>query len=165
MTTKRTIRVFDDNEALAQEAARRLTALAAERTEAGQPFTVALAGGSTPKNLYRLLTTSPYRESLSWENIHFFFGDERCVSPDNENSNYHMVQESLLAALPAPLPDVFRMPADLPDPDIAAQRYEAELIRFFQLEAGQIPRFDLTSARHGGRRSHRLALSTEAGTA
>ncbi len=143
------IQIFPDKEALAQAAAQRFVAFAKVRTEAGEPFRVALAGGSTPKALYALLAAAPYRDEIDWSLVHLFFGDERCVPSDSEDSNYNMVKASLLGPSPQiPSQNVHRMPADLPDHEQAALQYEDELRTAFassndSLDATGAPRFDL----------------------
>ena len=62
-------------------------------------FHVALAGGSTPKGLYQKLTTSPYVEQIDWSRVHLFFGDERCVLPTHEDSNFKMAREAMIVSL------------------------------------------------------------------
>ena len=141
--TQRTIRIFDDPNELTQTAAQMFIDLAQQKQGSGEPFTVALAGGSTPAALYALLAASPLHSQVKWEDVHLWFGDERCVPPDDENSNFHMVQETLLSKSPNPIRNVHRMPADLPDANLGAQQYDDELHRFFKLAPGQLPRFDL----------------------
>jgi 6-phosphogluconolactonase len=63
-------------------------------------FTLVLSGGSTPKLLYRILAASPYKESIPWEKIHFFWGDERAVSYEDERNNAKMCYEELLNHVP-----------------------------------------------------------------
>ncbi|HVT18518.1 MAG TPA: 6-phosphogluconolactonase [Thermoanaerobaculia bacterium] len=106
---------------------------------------VALAGGSTPRGLYRLLAApgEPYRGCLLWEHIHFFWGDERHVPPDHPDSNFRMARETMLDPAAVPPGNVHRIPAEEPDAGSAAARYEAELVRFFALAPGERPRFDL----------------------
>ncbi|HQU41573.1 MAG TPA: 6-phosphogluconolactonase, partial [Pirellulales bacterium] len=108
-------------------------------------FTVALSGGSTPRDFYALLAdpNAPYRSQLAWDKIHFFWGDERHVPPDHVDSNYRMAQEAMLSKVPLPAENVHRIQAELPDAAAAAQAYEDELRRFFQPPAGQPPHFDL----------------------
>jgi len=65
-------------------------------------FTVALSGGSTPKRLYDTLATPAYAEQIPWERAHLFWGDERHVGPDDPESNYRMVRESLLDRITIP---------------------------------------------------------------
>src|SRR5205823_886538 len=82
------------------------------------------------------------RRDLPWDKIYVFFGDERHVPPDDKESNYRAAKESLLSKIPIPTENVHRIPAEL-DAQIAAQQYEEELRKFFQLPPGQWPRFDL----------------------
>jgi 6-phosphogluconolactonase len=80
---------------------------------------------------------------LPWDKIYFFFGDERHVPPDDPESNYRMVRESLLSKIPVPAENVFRVPAENPDASQAAEAYEQTLRKFFSPPPGQFPRFDL----------------------
>jgi 6-phosphogluconolactonase len=91
------------------------------------PFRVALSGGETPKAMFRVLAAEPFRSRVSWHRIRFFWGDERCVPPEHPDSNYRAAYESLLSRVPAG--GIFRIPAELPDPDEAARRYEETLRR------------------------------------
>src|SRR5216684_3563029 len=105
-------------------------------------FTVALAGGSTPRNLYNLLATNA-RTSLPWDRMFFFWSDERHVPPTHPDSNYRMADEAMLSKIPVPASNVFRVPTENPDAPAAAEAYEQTLRKFFALEPGQFPRFDL----------------------
>jgi 6-phosphogluconolactonase len=125
-------------EAAAEEVARTANRAAAERGR----FTLALAGGSTPKSLYTLLATNA-RTSLPWERTFFFWSDERHVPPTDPDSNYRMAQEALLSKVPVPASNVLRVPAEMPDAAAAAEAYEQTLRRFFALQSEQVPRFDL----------------------
>ena len=104
-------------------------------------FSVALSGGSTPKALYSLLASN-YGD-FPWNRTFLFFGDERHVPPTDQESNYRMVDESLLSKISIPPANVFRVKAENPDADAAAADYEAQLRSFFELKAGEFPRFDL----------------------
>jgi 6-phosphogluconolactonase len=104
-------------------------------------FTVALSGGSTPKALYSLLATN--YAGFAWNRIFLFFGDERHVPPTDPESNYRMVNESLLTKIAIPAENIFRVPAENPDAAAAASEYESQLRRFFELKSGEFPRFDL----------------------
>ena len=104
-------------------------------------FTVALSGGSTPKALYSLLATN--YAGFAWNRIFLFFGDERHVPPADPESNYRMVNESLLTKIAIPVENVFRVPAENPDAAAAALEYEAQLRRLFEIKSGEFPRFDL----------------------
>jgi 6-phosphogluconolactonase len=104
-------------------------------------FTVALSGGSTPRALYSLLAAN--YSGFIWTRVFLFFGDERHVPPTDADSNYRMVNESLLTKIGIPAENVFRVPAENPDAAAAASDYEAQLRRFFELKSGEFPRFDL----------------------
>jgi 6-phosphogluconolactonase len=102
-------------------------------------FTVALSGGQTPLRTYQLLSESPYRELISWENTYFFWGDERCVPKDDPRNNAHMAREMFLDHVPVPRDHIHPIPTELP-PDKAAEEYEMLLRKFFR--KGPL-RFDL----------------------
>jgi len=104
-------------------------------------FAVALSGGSTPKALYSLLATN-YADFV-WNRVFLFFGDERHVPPTDPESNYRMVNESLLTKIAIPAENVFRVRTENPDATAAAAEYEAQLRRFFELKPNEFPRFDL----------------------
>lgn len=105
-------------------------------------FTIALSGGSTPKSMFNLLATNA-RTSLPWDRMFFFWGDERHVPPTDVDSNYRMADEAMLSKVPVPAGNVFRIPTENPDAAAAAEAYEQTLRKFFALEPGAIPRFDL----------------------
>ena len=134
--------ILPDPHALAEEAARRFVALAAEAVAQRGRFTVALAGGSTPAELYRLLALPPYREQVAWDRTLIFFGDERCVSPDHAWSNYGMARVALLDRVPLPSGNIYRMAGERTPADAAAD-YAAALRRAFGLRGSARPRFDL----------------------
>ena len=104
-------------------------------------FTVALSGGSTPRALYSLLARD--HADFPWDKTFLFFGDERHVPPDHADSNYRMVQESLLSRISIPAQNVFRVGAENADAALAAQGYEQKVQAFFSLSPRQFPRFDL----------------------
>jgi 6-phosphogluconolactonase len=89
-----------------------------------------------------LLATNA-RTVLPWDRTFFFWGDERHVPPTDPDSNYHMAEETMLSKIPVAAGNVFRMAAENPDAAAAAEAYEQTLRKFFALETGQFPRFDL----------------------
>ena len=129
----RTDRFVTDAAAFIVQQAR--TALA-ERGE----FRLSLSGGNTPRPIYEELARSG--RDLPWERVFITFGDERCVPPDDEKSNYRMARESLL--MPASIPDqsVARMRGEL-DPAVAAQEYEEQLDVLAAQKGEMIFRHDL----------------------
>ncbi len=86
--------------------------------------TVALAGGTTPRAVYRQLAQA---HRLPWEKIEIYFGDERAVPPGDPQSNYRLARETLLEVVPIPPARVHRMPAERPDREAAAEEYAAQL--------------------------------------
>jgi 6-phosphogluconolactonase len=128
------IETYSDADLLALAAAEHFVALAAEAIAARGRFTVALAGGSTPRAAYALLASdefaarpsTPLRTGVDWARVHVFWGDERCVPPDHPDSNYRMAREALLDKIPILADNVHRVRGELP-PDQAAAIYQAEL--------------------------------------
>src|SRR6266508_5028865 len=139
---EREIIVCGDVDELNRKAAERFIALAADAISRSGRFTAALSGGSTPKALYSLLASPAYRERLDWSRIHLFWGDERCVAPDHPESNFRMVQESLLSRVDIPSGNIHRMMGEK-EPQTAAADYETELRKFFNPARDGVPRFDL----------------------
>lgn len=137
------IQVFTNPETLTQAAADEFVRQAERAIQARGRFTIALSGGSTPKSLYALLATQPWRKRIPWNQIHFFWGDERHVPPSDPSSNFQMTQERLLFQVPIPQQNVHRIKAENPDAKAAAAEYEQDLRQFFQLGENQFPRFDL----------------------
>lgn len=113
--------VVPDMAALADEAAARMEAIALE-APSGSRGTIALAGGSTPRAAYQHLGG----RCPPWGRVAFFFGDERCVPPDAEGSNYKMAREALLDRIPLRPDQVHRVLGELP-PEEAAARAEEDL--------------------------------------
>jgi 6-phosphogluconolactonase len=133
------ISVVPDAAALAEAAAREFARAAGDAIADRGIFRVVLAGGSTPRALYRRLTRAPYRRAIRWDRIRFFFGDERCVPPDHERSNYRMARETLFDPLKIPPRHVLRMKGER-EPPRAAREYEESIRRGF---SGRPARFDL----------------------
>ncbi|MBA2441558.1 MAG: 6-phosphogluconolactonase [Rubrobacter sp.] len=132
------IEVYESPQELAEAAARDFAARAEEAVGRRSRFVVALAGGSTPEATYEALARE-YAGSSFWSSTHVFFGDERPVPPDHEDSNYRMAETALLRHVsPA---SVHRMRGELP-PAQAAREYEQDLRGLFGDEGG-LPVFDL----------------------
>lgn len=125
-------------QAAAEEVIRAATEAVAQRGR----FTIALSGGSTPRNLYTLLAANA-GASLPWAQMFFFWGDERHVPPEDPDSNYRMAKEALLSKVPIPAANIFPVPAENPDASAAADSYEQTLRKFFEVAPGEFPRFDL----------------------
>lgn len=137
-TARGTLEVFDSAEIVANAVADLFVERAGEAIGERGQFCVALAGGTTPRAAYALLADEPRSGQIDWRNVAVYFGDERCVPPDDEQSNYRMAQQTLLRRVPIPAENVFRMRGE-DDPASAAQDY-ANVLRS---TLGASPRFDL----------------------
>src|SRR6201996_6514795 len=119
--------VVADPAALADAAAKRLMA----RIEANRNrIAICLTGGSSPKQLYRLLATDTYAKSIPWDRVHWFIGDERFVSPADPLNNMAMARGIFLDRF-ASKDHVHPIATDVATPDQAAERYERELKSFY----------------------------------
>jgi 6-phosphogluconolactonase len=139
----RSVVVAADGKALSRQAAPYVAQTLAAAAAARGTASVALSGGSTPRRTHELLAEPPLREMIPWDQVHFFWGDERCVPPDHPDSNYHMAHETLLSRVPIPARNVHRVPTEAGAPVAVAAHYERELRGHFGLEVEDVPRFDL----------------------
>lgn len=117
--------VLDDPAAVAREAARQIVFAARVADDHARSFTLVLAGGSTPKAVYRILAEGT-SGLLHWPSTHILFGDERCVPPDHADSNYRMAHESLLSKVPIHEQCVHRIEGER-GPDAGAHAYDRTL--------------------------------------
>jgi len=133
------IQVYPDLESLSRAAAGLFVQQAQQAVQAHDRFSVALSGGHTPRRTYELLAQYPFRARVPWAKVHIFWGDERCVPPDDPRSNARMARRALLDYVPIPQKQIYPIHC-AGDSQQAAERYEELLRAFFQ---GQPPRFDL----------------------
>lgn len=134
------ISIYPNAASLAQTAAEQIVTLAAEVIHTHKRFSIGLSGGSTPHALYALLAAPEFSRRIDWQNVHVFWGDERCVPPDHPDSNYRMARETLLDHVSIPASHVYRIHGEIEPPQAAAD-YEQTLRAFFGQDA--TPRFDL----------------------
>lgn len=113
-----------DGDAYADAAAARIGDALRAAAREGRPVSLALAGGTTPRPVYRALARD---EEIAWDRTAIFFGDERGVPPDHPESNYRMARETLLDAVPVDSGKIHRMEAERPDRERAAEEYEGLL--------------------------------------
>jgi 6-phosphogluconolactonase len=150
--------LFPDSAPLARRAAEEFVNAAVSAVAKHHAFTVALAGGSTPKILYSLLVDDPaFRSKLPWDKMHLFFGDERHAGPEDKDSNYRMANESLISKSPLKPDQVTRIKGEYADTEKAALEYEHALRAYFKLKDGELPRFDLVLLGMGDE-GHTLSL-------
>jgi 6-phosphogluconolactonase len=138
MKTK--IRIFNDLESLSHNAANLFIEQAATTILERGRFLVALNGGSTPTRLFQLLATK-YRDNVDWSKVHIFWGDERCVPPNDSGSSYGQAQAALLSHVAIPESNIHRIKGEL-EPVDASKDY-ALVLKEFALSPFEFPRFDL----------------------
>jgi 6-phosphogluconolactonase len=141
--TQPEIRIFAGLEPLSWAAATRLEEQARIKAIEKKTLSVALSGGSTPKLLFELLASPGFQGRVRWPNLQLFQVDERCVPPDDPQSNYRMIRQALLDAVPLPAENFHRMAAERPDREQAAREYAEELGRVLRTPPGEWPRLDL----------------------
>jgi 6-phosphogluconolactonase len=132
--------ILEDPQELAAEAADLFMWLAEQAIAARGRFAVALSGGTTPKAIYSALALN--RTRLDWSKVLFFFGDERCVPPSHEESNFRMAETTLFRPLDIRETQIFRMKGEV-EPDLASSEYEAAMRRSIGPSSAGWPRFDL----------------------
>jgi 6-phosphogluconolactonase len=141
-------KTFPDNPAVAAGFAADLSdwlkSIPSEQTK----ITIALSGGSTPKLLFQHLAEN-YADLIDWSRLHFFWGDERCVGPDDPESNYGEANKLLLSHVSIPESNVHRVRGE-DDPQAEATRYGQEILEHVSLDKNGIPSFDLIMLGMGG---------------
>jgi 6-phosphogluconolactonase len=135
----RDFRTYPNEQRLMRAAADEIVAVAQESIASRGRFSIALAGGSTPKSLYLLLATPDYISRFQWDRVYVFWGDERCVPPEHVDSSYRMARETLLDHVPIPQENIHRIHGE-DDPAKAALEYAQVLHEFFS--NANSPRFD-----------------------
>jgi len=131
MTTD--VKIYPSTEELAKEFAEEIITKINDQAKPGNAFCVMLSGGSTPKLLFGSLAKLSSKVK-SWEHVHFYWGDERCVPPDHPESNFGMAKVELLDYLQIPETNIHRILGEN-DPENEARRYAEEI--------SKIPSFDL----------------------
>ncbi|WP_424629298.1 6-phosphogluconolactonase [Bradyrhizobium sp. SYSU BS000235] len=138
--SQRRTTVVAGGQSLAETAATRLIERIAKNP---QQVRICLTGGSTPRRLYELLATEPWRAQIPWSRVHWFMTDDRFVPQDDPLSNIGMARAAFLDAC-APSENVHAIPTSAATPDEAAERYERELKSFHTAALDhEPPLFDL----------------------
>jgi 6-phosphogluconolactonase len=156
--TQRAVRLFNHCSEIASYAANEIAQIAAEAVTTRGVFSIALAGGSTPKMLYALLAEHPtLRTEVPWDKIEVFFGDERHVGPGHPDSNFQMASDAMLSKVPLRTEQIHRIKGEYPETAQAASEYEAEIRRVFKLQDSAFPHFDVLLLGMGNE-GHTLSL-------
>ena len=130
------IKIYKDK----KEVAEQFSAYFVEKVKANDVFHVALSGGSTPKIVFDVLAES-FADQVDWTKVHFYWGDERCVPPTDEDSNYKMTVEHLFSKIDVPHENINRILGEK-DPEGEAMRY-ANLLEIDLDREDGVPQFDL----------------------
>ena len=133
----------DHYERLCEALAEKILSLSEKAIKKNDRFVIALAGGSTPKGLYRRMSEAPFHDQFNWQKTHFFWGDERWTPIDDISNNYRMVAEALLARIDIPPENIHPIVTTKENPETMAVHYEEELRSFFRLKRSDLPMFDL----------------------
>ena len=137
------IQIAANADEMCRAAAETLVQHVGKALQTKEVYSIALSGGSTPRRLYALLADEPeFNRQIPWERIHFFWGDERHVSPDHTDSNYRMAFEAMLSRVPVPSTNIHRIRAENPDAAKAAEDYARDIRRFFGITNEEMPRFN-----------------------
>jgi len=136
----RSIKIFSSANEVAERFAEEFKRMITDSLRDNKTFTVALSGGSTPELLFSVLGDK-YSKSIPWEYVHFFWGDERCVPPDDPESNYGMAFRKLFEKIEIPTSNIHRIAGEM-DPKKEASRYSDEISTFTRTRDG-LPEFDL----------------------
>ena len=137
----KSIRVFSSPESMAEEIARHWCEKAKQNAKEELVFTVVLSGGNTASLLYSKLAQPEWRDQIPWETIHIFFADERCVPPNNYESNYKNIYDILLKYISIPEKNIHRIKGEK-NPEKEAPRYANEINDHLSLRKGDTNYFD-----------------------
>ncbi|MBV7297267.1 6-phosphogluconolactonase [Enterovibrio paralichthyis] len=129
-------RILDNADAVVLELAASMKSL----SEQGRPVHISLSGGSTPKLLFKLLAQPEWANSIQWQNLHFWWGDERCVAPDDAESNYGEANALLFSQIAIPAENIHRIRGE-DDAQQEAKRL-ADEIKAEVPEKNGLPAFD-----------------------
>lgn len=138
---KTVLQVFQDLESLSKGAAKIFTEAANDAIQNRDRFLVALSGGQTPFGLYSLLAQRNYQEKLEWQKSFVFWGDERCVPPEDMESNYRQAEETLLRHLSIQDDHILRIEGERGS--IEAAKSYTQILQDFASPPLRWPRFDL----------------------
>ena len=127
------VRIFPGLHKASQALAERLVEVARDVLAAKGRFALALSGGKTPSYLYTFLARECSSE-ISWERLHLFWSDERCVPQESKDSNFAMAYEVLISEVPLPSQNVHRIPAEINPAEKVAGNYERMMHKFFKPE-------------------------------
>ena len=139
---KPNLQIVADAETLARQCLNLFVASVEQAIKEKNVFHWAISGGHSPQRFFELLGSEQKSLSLPWDKIHLFWVDERYVPHNSQYSNYKLAADTFLTKIPIPNENVHPIPTDYENFDSAAKQYEKTLRSVFQIESGQLPKFD-----------------------
>jgi 6-phosphogluconolactonase len=128
------VKIFKNIKVLSEKLDKELTLL----SNSGSMSNIAIPGGNTPRKIFEILSLS---ETITWDNIRIFWTDERCVPPDDNDSNYLLAKKTLFDKIKIPDKNIFRIKGE-ENPEEEADRYSSVITRIM----GNTPELDLILA-------------------
>jgi len=141
--TQTKMNIADNYEDLCRKATQEILDFSTMKIASRNQFSMVLSGGSTPKGVYQCMAGSFYRNKFRWDKMHFFWGDERWVPPEDQASNYRMVAEALLTKVNIPSENIHQIKTKDCNLQTSTRRYEETINTFFKLKKDEFPAFDL----------------------
>ena len=138
----KTIIIETNRAQMAKKGAEIFSQAAKKSVETRGRFVVAISGGSTPRNMHRLLGEEPFLSDIPWDKTDIFWVDERCVPADDLHGNFGTAKKDFLERVPIPEEQVHPMPGEGP-PEMGALNYQQEFLKVFQVGEDEFPVFDL----------------------
>ena len=132
------VKIYSDSKKVVKALAKEIYKLS--KSSSQERFHILLSGGNTPGELFRRITKK-YADSIEWGKVHFWWGDERCVPPESESSNYKLANEILISQITIPPANIHRIKGEN-DPEKEALRYAEEITDNLNFR-GENPVFDL----------------------
>lgn len=138
MTAKTEVKIFAKPKKVCSAVAKEILTITQKSNQTR--FNIALPGGNTPKKLFAILGEK-YKDAIPWDRVHFWWGDERCVSPQDDASNFKMANDYLFSQINVPKENIHRMKGEN-NPKKEAIRYTREIEKNLNYR-GENPVFDL----------------------
>lgn len=148
--------IAKDMEGLSNLAYEKIIASAAKAKTENRNFYIALSGGSTPKRLYEMLAEN--KDKIDFNHWHIFLADERCISETSKDNTYAWINDVLLSKIPINQGQIHKVNTSLESPEAMAINYQKEIEKTFNLEANDIPEFDIIIAGVGQNDGHTASL-------
>lgn len=137
----REIKLFQDGDLLIRHLTSEIEQVSAQSHDYNREVNIVLSGGNTPNAFFKYLAKKRIKNTIKWNNLHFYWGDERCVPPEHPESNYGMAKKTLLDKIKIDASHIHRIRGEL-DPAEALKDYDQEIRRNVACNSNDVPRFD-----------------------